>query len=228
MVLLPLLVLSLVRSGFTAAAMAVVVMSKWRMLAVKPRYWLANIRANSVDMIVGFSIVAFMSQTSEFMTALIWAGIYSVWLIFIKPKSSSFMVSMQALIAQGVGLVAVFNNFSTWNPVYLVMLAWVICFCAAKHLLMAFEEELNRPLSHLWALFAAELTLILTHWHIVYANTIPQIALILSIIGYALALGYYLLKTRGLSNGLRQQLLVFSIIIIAIIIVFTEWQSETF
>jgi heme/copper-type cytochrome/quinol oxidase subunit 4 len=108
------------------------------------------------------------------------------------------------------------------------MLAWVICFCAAKHLLMAFEEELNRPLSHLWALFAAELTLILTHWHIVYANTIPQIALILSIIGYALALGYYLLKTRGLSNGLRQQLLVFSIIIIAIIIVFTEWQSETF
>jgi len=93
---------------------------------------------------------------------------------------------------------------------------------------MAFEEELNRPLAHLWAIFAAEMALILSHWHIVYAGTIPQIALVLSVIGYALALGYYLHKTRGLNKGFRQQLFIFSLIVVAIIIVFTEWQSETF
>ena len=228
MVLLPLLVLSLVRSGFTGAALVVIVLSKWRMFAVKPRYWLANVRANSVDMIVGFSVVIFMSQSEVLMTSFIWSGIYSFWLIFIKPKSTPLMISVQALIAQGFGLVAVFNNFSTWNPVYLVLFAWVICFCASKHLLMAFEEELNRPLAHLWAIFSAEIALILSHWHIAYANTIPQIALVLSVIGYVLALGYYLQKTRGLSKSFRQQLLTFSMVIIAIIIVFTEWQSETF
>ena len=228
MVLLPLIVLSLVRAEFTSGAVIVVVLSKWRMLAVKPRYWLANISANSVDMIVGFSVVVFMSQSSELLTAFIWAALYSLWLILIKPRSSSLMIALQALIAQGLGLVAIFNNFSTWNPVYLVLLAWVICFCAAKHLLVAFEDESNKPLAHLWAIFGAQMALILGHWHIVYSNTIPQIALVLSVIGYALALGYYLHKTRGLSKGLRQQLLVFSIIIIAIVIVFTEWQTETF
>jgi hypothetical protein len=228
MVLLPLLVLSLVRSGFTDAAIAVIILSKWRMFAVKPRYWLANIRANSVDMIVGFSVVIFMSQTSESTTTLLWAGLYSLWLIIIKPRSSSLMVSVQALLAQGLGLVAVFNNFSDWNPVYLIILAWLICFCAAKHLLLAFEDDMNRPLSHLWAIFAAELALIFGHWHIVYIESIPMIALVLSVVGYSLALGYYLEKTRGLSKGFRQQLIISSIIVICMVIIFTEWQTETF
>lgn len=228
MVLLPLLALSLVRSGFTNAAIVVVILSKWRMFAVKPRYWLANIRANSVDMIVGFASVVFMSQSDELTTTLIWAGLYSAWLILLKPRSSALMVSLQALVAQGVGLVAIFNNFSSWNPAILVLLAWVVCFCASKHLLVAFEDESNRSLSHLWAIFGAEISLVLGHWHIVYANAVPMVALVLSVIGYALALGYYLHKTRGLSRAFRQQLFIFSIMVIAIIVVFTEWQTETF
>lgn len=228
MILLPLLALSLVRSGFTNAAIVVVILSKWRMLAVKPRYWLANIRANSVDMIVGFSSIIFMSQSDELLTTLIWAGLYSAWLILLKPRSSPLMVSLQALVAQGVGLVAVFNNFSSWNPAVLVLLTWVICFCASKHLLMAFEDESNRTLAHLWAVFGAEISLVLGHWHIVYSNSLPMNALVLSVIGYALALGYYLHKTKGLNRTFRQQLFIFSAIVIAIIVVFTEWQTETF
>ena len=228
MLLLPLLVLSLIRIEFVTAALLIIVLSKWRMFAVKPRYWMANIRANAVDMIVGFSVVAFMSQSSTIYTLLVWAALYSFWLILIKPQSSARMVSLQALLSQGLGLVAIFGNFSTWNPVYLVLLAWVICFSASRHLLIAFEDESNRSLAHLWAIFSAELALILGHWHIVYAGAIPQIALLLSVVGYALALGYYLHKTKGLSRGFRQQLIIFTLIIVAIIIVFSEWQSETF
>jgi len=35
------------------AAFALVLLSKWRVFAVRPRYWFANLQANMVDVIVG-------------------------------------------------------------------------------------------------------------------------------------------------------------------------------
>jgi hypothetical protein len=228
LLMLPLLILALTRSGFIVGATAVIVISKWRMFAVKPRYWMTNIRANSVDIIVGLSILVFMVNSSQLTTSLIWASVYAIWLIFIKPRSSTFMVSLQAFIAQGIGLVALFNNYSSWHPGLLVLGAWAICYSAARHILMNFENESSRTLTHIWAIFGAELSLVLGHWHVVYAGVIPMVALVLSGIGYALALGYYLANTRGLSEGLRRQLVIFTIVLLLIIAIFSQWQSETF
>ena len=44
-------------SGSPWIAVALVFMSKWRVLAVRPRVWLANLIANTVDLIVGLSYV---------------------------------------------------------------------------------------------------------------------------------------------------------------------------
>ena len=71
-------------------AVVVLLLSKWRMLAVKPRHWLANVRANLVDITVGLAVIAFMSGTGSLITQLIWAGLYSAWLILLKPRSDTF------------------------------------------------------------------------------------------------------------------------------------------
>ncbi len=63
LVLLPLIVFVLVRLGFVQLAIIVVILSKWRMFAVRPRFWAANVRANSVDLLVGIPIVLFMSHS---------------------------------------------------------------------------------------------------------------------------------------------------------------------
>jgi hypothetical protein len=41
-------------------AIVLVLLSKWRVLAVRPRFWWTNLQANMVDIIVGVSIVSLM------------------------------------------------------------------------------------------------------------------------------------------------------------------------
>jgi len=198
------------------------------MFAVKPRYWLANIRANMVDITVGFSVVAFLSGTGSLTARLVWVAVYVIWLTLLKPRSGSLSVGLQAFVALGLGLVALFGNHSEWNQVFLIVGTWVICFSAARHLLVAFEDNSNRVLSHVWAIFGAYMAMILGHWHIVYAGSIPQAALILSILGYALGLGYYIHKTKGLRSGIKTQLIIFCVATLTLIIVLSDWQSSTF
>src|ERR1044071_1426481 len=76
LLVLPLVVFILVRLNFAIPALIVIVLSKWRMFAVRPRFWAANIRANAVDLMVGLSIVIFMSQSGSLMFKLIWAVLY--------------------------------------------------------------------------------------------------------------------------------------------------------
>lgn len=228
LILLPLLVWGLLRGEFTTAAIVVVLLSKWRMFAVKPRYWLANIRANLVDIIVGLSIVAYMANSENFTTSVIWAGIYAVWLTLIKPRSSSFWVGAQAFIALGLGFSAMFNNFSEWHQVFLAMGSWLIAMSSARHFLNIFEDDYARSASHLWAVFAAELSLIFGHWHYVYGGFLPQVALVIMIIGYSLGLGFYLHKTRGLTSSLRNQLTAVCVITLLMIIILGNWQPANF
>src|ERR1700712_2760535 len=77
--ILPVVIFILVRLDFVQLALSVIVLSKWRMFAVRPRFWAANIRANAVDLMVGLSSVIFMEH-SGILLQLMWAGLYAVWL----------------------------------------------------------------------------------------------------------------------------------------------------
>lgn len=77
----PAILFVLVRMGFVPLAVSLIVLSKWRMFAVRPRYWPANLRANGVDMTVGIAAVIFMAQSSTAMWQLVWAVAYAIWLI---------------------------------------------------------------------------------------------------------------------------------------------------
>lgn len=227
-ILLPILVVMFIAINFPVAAYIITFLSKWRMFAVRPRYWLANIRANLVDITVGFSVVSLMSGSDSFLTWTIWAILYALWLIFLKPKSTPMWIGAQAFVAQGIGLVALFGNNYQWHPVYLVIVTWVITFSSARHFLVAYEDSANRVMSHIWAVFASFIVMSLSRWHIAYGNVVPQVALILSVIGYALGVGYYIHKTSGLRSGIRTQLIFFVITTLLIIIVLSNWQASTF
>src|SRR5688572_27259291 len=92
--LLPVLLFVLIRIRFVQLGLALILLSKWRMFAVRPRYWPANVRQNAVDIIVGVSFLIFMANSVTAAWQLSWAVFYAVWLLFIKPKSSVLWVSI--------------------------------------------------------------------------------------------------------------------------------------
>ena len=45
--------------------LVLVLLSKWRMFAVRPRYWVLNLKSNLVDLIVGCSFVVITSVPEQ-------------------------------------------------------------------------------------------------------------------------------------------------------------------
>ncbi len=224
--LLPALVFVFVRLGFTGFAVAVILLSKWRMLAVKPRHWPANIRANAVDIIAGLSFLIFMIHSNSHLIQLLWAVTYGVWLIFVKPKSNTLAVGGQAFIAMFAGLTALFLNWGN-APIYgLVSVTWIICYSVARHFFAGFDEPLTRYLANTWAYFGAALVWVLSHWLLFY-GTIAQPTLLLTVIGFSLATIYYLDQTDRLSILIRRQLVFVMLAVVTIVLVASNWGDKT-
>ena len=76
---LPILAYILVRIDFVSLAILLVILSKWRTFAIRPRYWLANIVSSGVDITVGIAFVLFMANTTVAWWQLFWAALYAGW-----------------------------------------------------------------------------------------------------------------------------------------------------
>lgn len=224
-VLLPVLIFVLVRINFAQLAVVLIVLSKWRMFAVRPRHWLANIRANAVDIILGVSTIIFMTQTSSQLVQLIWAVAYAMWLLLIKPGTSLFAVSAQALIAEVYGLIAIFTAWAAAPTAGLVVAVWVVCASCARHFFTSFDEAHTRFLSDFWGYFGAALTWVLGHWLIFY-GPIAQPALILLVLSFGLMTLYYLDHTDRLSVTLRRQFIFIMLAVIIVVLVFSDWGDK--
>lgn len=226
--LLPIIVFVLVRIDFAFLALVVIFMSKWRMFAVKPRFWPANIRANSVDILVGISAVVFMTQTDSQLWQLVWTVSWILWLNFIKPSSQKLFIAIQALISFVCGLSALYAVGDDWSALFLVFGTGLICYLTAHHFLDAFEEAYTRLLSYVWGFFGAALAWVLSHWLTYYPvdGFISQPTLILVVIGYGLAAIYYLDHTDRLSLALRRQFIAATVFITAIILLFSDWGDK--
>ena len=224
--ILPAVIFILVRNNFVQLAFSVVVLSKWRMFAVRPRFWAANVRANAVDLIVGLSIVLFIVHSRDTtLLQLMWAALYSVWLIFIKPARSVLMISAQAFIAQLFGLMALYLAWAA-GPLYgLTLLAGLICFLAARHFFDGFNEPYARLLSYIWGYFGASLAWLLGHWLLFY-RIVAQPTLLLTTLGYGLAVLYYLDHSERLSKGLRRQFVFIMVAIVLVVLTFSDWGDK--
>lgn len=224
--LLPALLFVMVRMEFVPIAALLIVLSKWRMFAVRPRYWPANLRANAVDLVIGFSTVIFMSNSDSASWQLVWAVSYAIWLIFIKPGASVWKTSLQALLAQAVGLMALFMALADASTLVLVLLTWIICYSVARHFFTSFEERYTALYAHTWGYFGAALTWLLGHW-LVFYSIVAQPTLLLTVLGFGLAALYYLEQTDRLSVAVRRNFVVMMVAIVLVVILLTNWSSET-
>ncbi|HSX24323.1 MAG TPA: hypothetical protein VLE74_04435, partial [Candidatus Saccharimonadales bacterium] len=202
---MPALVFVFVRLKFPQGAIAVVLITKWRMFAVRPRFWPAIIRANAVDIIVGLSTVVFMTHSHTASLQLVWAALYMVWQILIKPGRSTFSIALQALTGQTYGLMALFLGWPTAPLLLLVLGTWGACYLAARHFLSSFDEPYVALYSHTWGYFAAALAWLSVHWLLFY-SVVAQPTLLLTVIGFGLGSLYYLQETDRLSILLRRQI----------------------
>lgn len=227
LLLFPLLLFVFVRLGFVQMAFILIILSKWRMLVVRPRFWLANIRANAVDIMVGLSLLVFTLHTGSAFWQLFWMLAYAAWLIFLKPGSSLGKTSLQA----GVGfLLALTAAFMTWGGAasyVLVFLVGLICFLAARHFFDGFDEPYARLLSYLWGYFGAAMLWVLSHLLIVYPHrtgVITQPAILLTTIGVALATAYYLDHFDRLAHFVKREIFYVggSIVVIILISLYYE------
>ncbi|MBX4190527.1 hypothetical protein KW794_00365 [Candidatus Saccharibacteria bacterium] len=224
--LLPLLLYILVRIDFVAIAIFLIFLSKWRMFAVRPRYWIANLISNGIDILVAVSLVVFMASTTVVWWQLFWTLMYGGWLIWLKPRYDVLSVSAQAMIGQLLALSLLYLKFGDSSISVLVAGTWLISYLAARHYLTSFEEVHAPLLAHIWAYFSASLAFILGHWLLFY-GTIAQIIVILTTIGYGLAGLYYLDATERLPKSLERQMIGIMIAILVIIVLFSNWAGST-
>ncbi len=226
-ILLALLVLVLVRIDFVQLALAIILLSKWRMFAVRPRFWPANVRANAVDIIVGVSLLVFMVHGDTQWLQLLWATAYALWLLFLKPASGATMVSLQSMIGLLSGLTALFLGWGGGALYALVLTSSLICYLTARHFFDSFDEPYAKLLSYLWGYFAGALVWVLGHWLLFY-GFIAQPTLLLVAIGYGLAALYYLDHYDRLSKVVRLEIMITTYtIIIAVVLSLTVNATST-
>ncbi|HEX5448358.1 MAG TPA: hypothetical protein VFW90_04145 [Candidatus Saccharimonadales bacterium] len=224
--LLPILAYVLVRIDFVAVAIFLILLSKWRMFAVRPRYWVANLIGNGVDIMVAVSLVLFMASTTIVWWQLFWTVLYGGWLIWLKPRYDVLSVSAQAMIGQLLGLSLLYLKFGDGSIVALVVGTWLVTYLAARHYLTSFEEPHSALLAHIWGYFSASLAFVLAHWLLFYGS-VAQLIVILTTIGYGLAALYYLDATEKLSKLLQRQMVGIMLAILLIIIIFSNWSGST-
>lgn len=225
-IILPVLAYVLVRIDFAAIAILLILLAKWRIFAVRPRYWVVNIVSNGIDILVGISFVLLMSSTSTEWWQLFWVALYIAWLVWLKPKSDVLSVSAQAMIGQLLGLTVLYLKFGDANLSMLVLGTWIITYLAARHFLTSFEESRTALLANVWAYFSASLAFILGHWLLFYGS-VPQIQIFLTTIGYGLAALYYLDATERLTDRFKRQLLVIMSAILIVVITLSDWTGAT-
>jgi len=178
-------------TGSPWLGLLIALLSKWRVIAVRPRYWFAHIEANTVDIIVSLGLVVLMYEaglaetTQSLLVQILLASFYAVWLLLIKPKGNRRAIATQAGVAMLVGTMALVSVSFEWFSSLFVVGMWLIGYATARHVLASYSDDSLRFLSLTWGFVAAEIGWITYHWSIAYALPfgvglkLPQVTLVL-------------------------------------------------
>lgn len=209
-----------------------VLISKWRIFAVRPRFWLLNIKSSLVDLIVGSSFIflAYCSGTALLPIHYILAAGYSLWLIFLKPRSSERATETQALTAVFLGSTAATLMSANANPIILPFACFIIGYGAARHVLIQAEDTESSLIATTAGLLAAEVAWLSRSWLIVYSLSnigiiLPQLSIILTLLAFAFGTAYKsALHHKGkLKLSDVAMPIIFTVLIISIVII---WFSQ--
>lgn len=217
--------------NLTPLAIVLVILSKWRVLAVQPRFWLPNIKANLVDGIVGVSTVMLLAQAGSTVLAVVWALLFVLWLLVLKPRSSDLAVGMQALWAQLLGLITIFStSFLLEFSAIGILLAWVAGWSAARHFMSNYEEPHYKALSLVWGFLVAQFAWIGFHWvsyYRLFDVNVSNVAFIVTAIAATLGLLYHGYKSEeGLQKNAIIENAVFGLVLVAIVLLTSSWSAQ--
>jgi hypothetical protein len=180
-------------------AIGLVMLSKWRVLAVRPRYWWVNVQSNMVDFIVSVSVVIHLAavnaapivEPQKLALLGLVTLVYILWLLYVKPKGSRAMIVVQGLAAVFLGTTALYSVGFALPVAVTVLGMWMIGFTATRHILASYDNERYVFfLSLATALVYAEIGWIAYHWTVAYALPIfpslqvPQVAIIMTLLGF--------------------------------------------
>ncbi len=203
-----------------------VVLSKWRIFAVRPRFWWTNLKSNLLDIMFGLSIATLIWQnTGSFIIQVGFCAVFAVWLVFIKPSNKRSALVVQAGSMQFMALWALFTVAYALPQVVVVFVGAVVGFVAAHHVINIFAEEFEDTLLNLaWAFSVAVLAWITWYWTIAYTPLrVPQISVIVTILGYWALVIYQTLYKESVGKHVDKRALTapttFTIISIAILMI---------
>lgn len=208
-------------------ALGLVLLSKWRVLAVRPRYWFANIQANLVDIIVSVSVVILLyAATGAVIAQCILTALYIVWLLVIKPRSKRGFVAVQAGVAVFLGVSALMIVSYDWNVVFVVFAMWLIGYSTARHVLGSYDDPHMSFYALVWGLVFAELGWVMYHWTFAYVLPgagdikLSQTALVALALSFAVERAYTSYSHHGTVRSvdiLLPTLLSVSVIIVLLV-----------
>lgn len=194
-------------------AIGLLLISKWRVLAVRPRYWWANILSSLPDLVVGLSVImlaAYVGDTYEglirngmapTMGTLGWSfnvnalevqlgigALYAIWLTWIKPLSSERAVLFQAGVCELLGLMVIYtmSKETLWLA---LVLTFVVAFSAARQALGQYDEKSRSLLASVWGVLITVLGYACWHWNVMYPVIsllilLPQIVIFVAVISF--------------------------------------------
>lgn len=226
---LPVVLLLLVTSFGTAwPALALVLLSKWRVFALRPRFWWINIKANFVDFLVGVSYVGLLYLSSGQMFIMLGLAVaYGVWLLYLKPRSDHESVMIQAGVAQFAALTVLFSLSTIVNEFFIILGCFAIGYIIARHVVINYEEDHAEFVGYAWGLVISQLGWLLYRWTVTYdlqlPFKIPQMALLTLVVSMAAARMYAAAKSHRLSVGFVRSTMVLSAVLIAFILIFARW-----
>jgi hypothetical protein len=183
-------------TGTPWLALALVLLSKWRVLAVRPRYWFAHIEANMVDLIVSVGVVILIYLAGQAplghgtVTQVLIGVFYAIWLLLIKPRTRRTYIAVQAAVAIVIGSMALYSISYEWASSFVVLIIWLIGYSSVRHVLVAYDDSDARILSFIWGFVMVELGWLTYHWTIAYSLPLgsglklPQATLLLLGISY--------------------------------------------
>ena len=184
-------VLITVLSNSPVFGLLLVILSKWRIFAVRFRYLWVNLKSNLVDLIVGISVVLLSYYSgSSFIPIHIFLSIfYCVWLLFIKPLSNDNATIVQSLIAVFLGSSACSIMTAGLDSIVFVLLEFLIGYACSRHVLSQSDTKDFTLTTLVCGLVFAEIAWLCNSWSIIYTFgstgiRIPQVALILTIFAF--------------------------------------------
>lgn len=228
-------------------ALVLAALSKWRILAVRPRYWGINLRSNLVDLLFIVSVTSLaVNPLAEVAAQIAWLTVLAVWLLVVKRLSSQTMMLVQAAATQVVGVTALlqYTAFITINQLFMLAVvagAWLIAYATARHALSTYDSEPKTEFfALLWGFIAAQLTWLFAHWLQVYGLApgfvIPQVALVLLLLSFCAQRAYGLqrqirvaedarMRKAATKRELRSTYMAagFSVSLIIVILLTTNW-----